>query len=283
MKVLTGAVLALLFALAHPPIANVAEIEQFGFLGAFVGAERETGQPNAHGVGRAGPRSTIEALGMLPFAWQNFGLQGSASLVGGSGARFGASVGPVFGWPGGKSGIFFDYQHRALRGSDHFWISPAIAVYLNQFNLNLKYSHPLSGAQKHFQGDPSDVNQIDQAMNRLQATVSYFPPMDLFFIRRDNAEFTFGVQVNNFAGVDRTEMRSAGVGPIFGAAVMPWQNLEVNLFRVTVDNRSRYQFNTGLRYFFNAAGTGQSLLQVRRKYLDAGPGPVGSYTASHKS
>jgi hypothetical protein len=62
-------------------------------------------------------------------------------------------------------------------------------------------------------------------------------------------------------------------------AVMPWQNVEVNVFKVTVDNRSRYSYESGVRLFFGQAN--QSLLDWRRKYLDAGPKPVAAFTAEH--
>src|SRR6202795_717611 len=99
MKVLTGAGLALLFALGRPPIANVAEVEPFGMISGSIGAERETGQPNGnHGIGRPGIRGSIQALGVLPFAWPGFGLQGSAQYTGAGGGaehRVGATAGPV--------------------------------------------------------------------------------------------------------------------------------------------------------------------------------------------
>jgi hypothetical protein len=88
-------------------------------------------------------------------------------------------------------------------------------------------------------------------------------------------ELTFGLQVNSFSGPSVGHISGAGVGPVFGLAVMPWQNLEVTLVKGTVDNRSRYQVNSGLRYFF--ANAGGSLKELRRKYMDVGPGPVGAY------
>jgi hypothetical protein len=277
MKVLTGAVLALLFALVRPPIANVAEIEPFGMFSAMIGAERETGEPNGHDVGRGGPRVTFGGLGVLPFYLQNFGLQSSVHYVGGQGSRFNASAGPVYGWAGGKSGIFLDYQHRALRSSDFFWIQPALALYFDQMNVNLSYHQPISGRQTRFRDGP-DYDIVEVATSRAQGTVSYFLPMDTFIARKDNIEITFGLQINSFAGHDANKIRSVGVGPVIGASVMPWQNLEVNLFRVTADNRSRYQVNSGVQYFFTAANN-QSLKEMRRKYLEAGPGPVAGYTA----
>jgi hypothetical protein len=282
MKVLTGAVLALLFALVRPPIANVAELEPFGMLSGMVGAERETGEPTSHAVGRAGARYTFSALGVVPFAISGFGLQGNASYVGGQGSRFGAGVGPIYDFGAGKTGIFVNYQHRSVRDGDFFWITPAMALYFDQMNLNLSYTQPISPWQverdcgDRCSGHKNDAKSVDVATNRLQATVSYFPAVDLGFVRRDNLELTFGVQVNSFAGGGAHFIRSAGVGPVFGASVMPWQNLEVNIVKASFDNRSRYQVNSGVSYFF--AKGGSSLKDIRRKYLESGPGPVGGFT-----
>jgi hypothetical protein len=276
MKVLTGAALALLFALVRPPIANVAEVEPFGRLGASIGAERETGEPIGHSVGRAGARVTLDALGVIPFAWQNFGLQGSAQYVGGQGSRFGGTLGPVYAFDGGKTGFFLDYQHRTVRDADFFWLNPALSLYFNQMNLNLSYAHPISGVQKDTSFPRS---KVDVASNKLQATVSYFPAFDMAFVRKDNLEFTFGVQVNAFAGHDANKLNGAGVGPVFGVAMMPWPNMEVNLLRATFDNRSRYKVDSGISFFFSK-GANQTLIQLRRKYLETDP-PVGAFTRSH--
>jgi hypothetical protein len=284
MKLIVSTLLVLsVFAFTLPAAVNAAELEPFGMLSAMVGAERETGQPIGHSVGRAGARATLGALGVLPFAVQNFGLQAAVQYNGGQGSRFGGSAGPVYAWAGGKSGIFVDYQHRSLGSADFFWISPALAVYFDQMNLNLKYSHPISGIQRtRYQGDPRDAQIVEVATNKAQATVSYFPPMDILMIKKDNMELTFGVQVNTYAGHDTTQIRSAGAGPVIGVAVMPWQNLEVNLFKMTADNRSRYQVNSGIQYFFTNTPN-QSLKLIRRKYLDAGPGPVGGFTTQRRS
>jgi hypothetical protein len=121
--------------------------------------------------------------------------------------------------------------------------------------------------------------------NRLQGTVSYFPTFDLGALnvltgnKKNNLELTVGLQINTFAGPYRHDVRSAGVGPVMGVSVMPWQNVEVNVFKFTVDNRSRYSYESGVRVFFGKANT--SLLDWRRKYLDAGPKPVGAFTAPH--
>jgi hypothetical protein len=295
MKVLTGAGLALLFALVRPPIANVAELEPFGMLSAMVGAERETGNPMGRGVGRAGARATLGALGVLPFGWQNFGLQGSVKYVGGQGSRFGASAGPVYGWAGGKSGILIDYQHRTLRSSDFFWISPALALYFDQLNVNLSYSQPVSSIQRKTRldfdpdhdgdlcGHCSDIigsNEIrDIPVNKLQGTVSYFPAINLPFVTKENLEITFGVQVNTFAGPYKN-LRGAGVGPVFGVAVMPWQNVEVTLLKASFDNRSRYSVQSGVNFFIPSANTSNTLMQLRRKYIqvDTMVSAAGPYT-----
>src|SRR2546425_35583 len=128
MKITLTALLALaVFAFMLPATANVAEIEPFGFLGASVGAERETGVPRDD-VGRAGARGTIDALGVIPFGIPNFGLQASAQYVGGQGSRFAGSAGPIYAFPGGKTGIFLEYQRRTLRDADFFWLNPVLAL-----------------------------------------------------------------------------------------------------------------------------------------------------------
>lgn len=282
MKVLTGAVLALLFALVRPPIANVAEIEPFGVLSGTVGAERETGEPRGDDIGRAGVRGTADFTGIIPLPLANFGIQGSLQYVGGLGSRIGLGLGPVFAFDGGKSGLFLNYQHRGFRNADFLWITPALSYYMDQVNLNISYTHPISSVQSEKEdahGSPTVKTRIEMGLNRLQTTASYFPPVDLPFAPKDNLELTFGLQVNAFAGPSVGQIRGAGVGPVFGASVMPWQNLEVNLVKASFDNRSRYQVNSGLRFFFAKAGT--SLKELRRKYMDVGPGPVGSYTAEH--
>jgi hypothetical protein len=281
MKVLTGAVLALLFALVRPPIANVAEIEPLAIFSASVGAERETGEPDGHGVGRGGARGTLNFLGTVPFAMSGFGLQGTVQYNGGQGSRFGASLGPIYDFGAGKTGIFVAYQHRNLRDGDFFWINPALSLYFDQMNLNLSYIHGVSPWQEsrcgdHCNGRLEDTKTFDVATNRIQGTVSYFPPMDIAFLRKDNVELTFGVQVNTFAGGGAHFAKSAGVGPLFGVSVMPWQNVEVNLIKASFDNRSRYQVNSGISYFVGRGAA--SLKEWRRKYMDAGPGPVGGFT-----
>jgi hypothetical protein len=287
MKLIVSTLLVLsVFVLMLPARGNVAEIEPFGFIGAFVGAERETGIPH-NGVGRAGGRGTIDALGVLPFGIPNFGLQASVQYVGGQGSRFAGSAGPIYAFPGGKTGFFLEYQRRTLRDADFFWLNPVLALYFDQANVNLSYQHPISGVQKLSSGDGSgseDTEFTDVATNKFQGTVSYFPQIDLGFVRKDNLELTFGVQVNTFTGHDTNHIRSAGVGPVVGVSAMPWQNLEVNLFRVTADNRSRYQVNSGVRYFFTSGGEkAMTLKEVRRKYLEAGPGPVGGFTRGHST
>lgn len=213
---------------------------------------------------------------MLPFALQNLGLQVSARYTGGQGSKFGINAGPVYGWAGGKAGLFLNYQHRTVRDSDFLWITPAVALYYGQMNLNFKYSQPVSSPQRDLAGT---TRRFFVPTNHLMATVNYFPTIDLGALnvltgnKKNNLELTVGLQVNTFAGPFRHDVRSAGVGPIIGMAVMPWQNVEVNVFKVTFDNRSRYSYESGVRVFFGKES--QSLLEWRRKYLDASPKSVG--------
>jgi hypothetical protein len=284
MKLLASALAIVLAVVLWAPKGGAAEIETFAYVSASVGAERETGTPwgrNSGNVGRAGGRGGIEALGMLPFAVQNLGLQGSLQYVGGLGSRFGVSAGPVYGWAGGKAGVFVNYQHRTLRDSDFLWITPAVALYYGQMNVNVSYTQPVSSPQKT---QAFDIKRVDVPTNRLQGTVSYFPTFDLGALnvitgnKKNNLELTAGLQINTFGGPFRHEVQSAGVGPIVGMAVMPWQNVEVNVFKVTFDNRSRYSYESGVRVFFGKDNT--SLLDWRHKYLDAGPKPVAGFTAA---
>ena len=229
---------------------------------------------------------------MLPFALQNLGLQGSAQYIGGQGSKFGVSAGPVYGWAGGKAGLFLNYQARTLRDSNFLWITPAVALYYPQVNVNVSYTQPVSSPQQEVCGDDKcthfrkeDAKRLMVPTNRLQGTVSYFPTIDLGALnvltgnKKNNLELTAGLQVNTFAGPYRHKVRSAGVGPVLGMSVMPWENVEVNVFKLTVDNRSRYSYESGVRVFFGKDKT--SLLDWRRKYLDAGPKPVGSFTGTH--
>lgn len=252
MKILTGILVTIfVFAFLLAPNGDAAGLEPFGKVSILGGAEREGGAP-------AGGRGAIEFLGVAPFT-QNFGVQGTGHYVGGRGSRYGLNAGPIFSWDTGKAGVLVNYQHRTLGDNNFVHIRPSLGLYFDQANVNLWYSHPVSEPQRDRRG-------VEYGINRLQGTVSYFPPMDVAtFMRKDNLEVTLGVQVNTFAGAGRSKLEGAGVGPVLGVSFMPTQNVEVNLFKATIDNRSRYRVYSGLQFFFNR--TKDTLKELRRKYL----------------
>ena len=245
----------LVFTLAATVSAQPLEL--FGQLALTGGAEKEQG-------GTGGPKGTIEALGVVPL-WGNLGVQGLAHYVGGSGSRYGISAGPVYAWGGGKAGIFVNYQHRTFNSNNFVHVIPALALYFDQMNLNLWYAQPVSSPQRDGNG------RVEYGQNKLQAAVSYFAGSDwASFLKKDNVEVIFGVQVNTFAGAGRERLESAGVGPVLGLALMPVKDVAVNVFHVTFDNRSTYRVTSGLEFFFG--GNNQTLKQVRRKYLEPNQG-----------
>lgn len=243
------ATLTLIFLTAQR--AELAGPEPLLKLSVLGGAEREENAP-------AGGRATIELLGVLPLT-KIIGLQGVVHYVGGRGSRYGLSLGPIFSWDKGKAGTFVNYQHRTLRDNNFVHVRPSLAFYLDQANLSLWYSHPVSSPQR-------SRKSIEYGINQIQGTVNYFPPMDLAsFMRKDNLELTLGLQVNTFAGAGRSELEGAGVGPVWALAFMPIQGVVVNLFRATIDNRSRYRVASGIQLFFNKGEP--TLKELRRKSL----------------
>ena len=254
MQKTLSALVASIFVLAVTAVTVSAQpLELFGKLALSGGAEKEQG-------GTGGPRGTIEALGVVPL-WGNLGVQGLAHYVGGSGSRLGISAGPVYAWGGGKAGIFVNYQHRTFNSNNFVHVIPALALYFDQMNLNLWYAQPVSSPQRDGNG------RTEYGQNKLQAAVSYFASSDwASFLKKDNVEVVFGVQVNTFAGAGRTQLESAGVGPVLGLAIMPVKDVAVNVFHVTFDNRSTYRVTSGLEFFFG--GNNGTLKQVRRKYLE---------------
>ena len=286
-----------------PSKANSANLEWLGIVTGFGGAERETGmpksptelgfRPQSQPLGKATGFGGVHALGVIPFG--PFGVQASFQYKNASGSQFSTTFGPIYDFTAGKVGLFASYQHRTTfdqggssRSGNFWWIEPALDWYLADINLSLRYIQPISSAQStNTEGDKSDfeigvARRFDQPINRLSATASYFPP-DFLSLGKDNLEVTFGAQVNSFAG-PYSQVRSAGVGPIFGLAMMPAQNVELTLIKGTVDNRSRYEIQSAIRFYFGksmpslATGTSPSLKELRRKYMEASPYPVSSYT-----
>jgi len=242
-----------IFVFLLAPTTNVAALDPVGKITISGGAEKAEGNP-------AGGRGTIELLGLLPIG-ANFGLQGIGHYVGGQGSRIGFSLGPIVGWNSGKAGLFVNYQHRSLHSNNFVSLRPSVAFYLDQANLNLWYSHPVSSPQR-------SRTEVEYGINWLQGTLSYFPATDVAsFMRKDNLELTLGLQVNTFAGAGRHNLDSAGVGPVFGFSFMPIQNLAVNLFKATFDNRSRYTVESGIQYHFFGPGN-STLKELRRRSLE---------------
>lgn len=289
-------VVTLLLVLPGKGIAS--DVEWLGILSGFGGAERETilkpgplfncffatcGLPGNSGVGKAGGRGTVDALGVIPLAGP-FGAQASFNYTGGGGSRFATTFGPLYDFTAGKVGFFATYQHRNQNGNNFWWIEPALDLYLDQMNISVRYIQPVSSVQDHTVATVGDGNLIIQrnmAINRLQATASYFPP-DFLSLGKDNLEITGGVQVNSFIG---PAVGGTGVGPVFGLSIAPAQNVEVTLIRGTVDNRSRYEFQSGVRIFFGKSSPSTSpakspsLKELRRKYMEASPYPVSGHSA----
>lgn len=307
MKITVGALMVvagLFFVL--PPKANSTNIEWLGILTGTGGMERETGMPGSTGsdspnsgqtndhpkTGQSVGLGSVQALAVIPLAGP-IGAQASFQYTGGSGSRFATTFGPIYDFTAGKVGLFASYQHRTTRSANFWWIEPALDWYLDQLNLSLRYIQPLSSAQKTNLPDPFPTldpierKVIDQPINRLQATASYFPP-DFLTLGKDNLELTLGAQVNTFGGPYQKVGRS-GVGPVFGVALMPMQNVEFTLIKGTVDNRSRYDFQSGIKIFFGKSmpsvspASSPSLKELRRKYMEASPYPVSSYTGQRRN
>jgi hypothetical protein len=254
MKTFMGVVIVLVLASLDFSRAQAAAVEPVGKVTGGVGAENESGTP-------AGARVGLQLLGVVPLG-QQFGFQGMSDYLGGRGSRFGLSAGPLFGWDSGKAALFTGYEYRSFDSNNFVFLNPAVAFYLPQSNINLWYAHPLSSPQR-------DGLCKETGINRLQASVSYFPDRDIAsFARKDNVELTVGVQGNSFGGVGSGDIQN-GVGPLLGLSFMPVQDVRVNLLRGSVDHHGRYQVMTGIAFYFNKAPA--TLLQLRRRYLEPEP------------
>jgi len=255
--VLSLLVVVAVFGFAFVPKANVAALEPFGKIELLGGGEKEQHDGS-------GGRFWAEALGVLPLIG-NFGAQGAINYVGGLGSRIGFQAGPVIGWDGGKAGFFWNYQHRGLRDTDFLWLIPSVAFYLPQWNLNMWYSHPVTGRQ-------SGGGRSEYGINKLQMTGKYYPAVDWWapYLRRDNVELTGGIQANTFAGAGAHKMGGFGIGPVLGLSFLPMPGVAVDLVQATFDSKGRYKVQTGLEFFFDRGGT--TLHAMRQKYLEPGNG-----------
>jgi hypothetical protein len=289
MKKLAGAIFALLMlGLTLPKVANVADVDWLGRISGLGGAERESWRVKessgalggtGHGIGQ------FEGLGVIPIT-PFAGLQLSGGVGGGDNVKLFFQGGPIFGWGTGKAGVFWGTQvrHYASSGTEccqgradrtiwDNWIRPAASFYFTDMNLDIWYSQPVGGSNRLLAsgGDQAAKRMVKVSEGRL--ALNWFPS----FFMKDNTELTLGVHVTALSGADsRTNGVPMGVGPVAGMAVMPWQNLEVQLFKAQIDNRNRYRVTSGLQYYFNRANA--TLLQLRRMYLEPTnlPGTISS-------
>jgi hypothetical protein len=277
--------LGLLFALLFIPSgALLAEMEFLGRLSGIIGAERESNKQGST-AGGGHFHASPEAMVVLPIPFTPVGIQANGSFVGGDGdRRWGFSAGPIVGWDGpvgGKAGLFFVYQNRHYFGScastnnsldfHQSWIRAATAFYLPNVNVDAWISQTLSPRTKEMSCEEDHIKAF-QGVNQARVMVNYFPPVVIPFLasRPGNLEVSLGVDTQNLwgAGLDRL---GPSIGPAFGIAFMPLQNLEVMLFRAFYDvNQGKYKVNSGLHYYLNFWGKNPTptLLELRRKYLE---------------
>lgn len=243
---------AAIFLFLFVPQGNGAELKPIAGITAFGGAEREPTE-KAHGIGG------IELLGLLPLN-QPFGLQGSLSSSGGHGFRFGLSAGPVLSLSYGITGLFVDYEHRAWRDADFAAIRGAWAAYIDQFDLELSYSHPVSSVQRS-----GGVSQV--GINKLQGLLRLYPTKEV--------ELNAGLFVNSFAGVDHEKAGGSGVGGIFGLSFKLFDPVVVHLVQGQFDNRERYRVVSGLQIIF-----GSTFQEWQRGHIST---PIGGGTGGIKT
>jgi hypothetical protein len=276
MKKLIGIVFGLLLVgVMRPSVANVADVDWLGRISLLGGAESEERHRKDEIGGAAHGFGMLEGLGVIPFTPQ-FGIQlsGAYQYGGGwGGHKIGFQGGPIFGFGMGKVGVFVTDQFRVynpsatgsgIRSVNLFWITPAVAFYdlIPNTNLDVWFSQQIS---KHTTtlGPNGDATKSFAPTSTLRAALNWFPGGMPF--GKDNTELTVGVQANGISGMDKTHAGS-GVGPVLGMAVLPWQNLELQVFKATIDNRNRYRVTSGVQYFFDRGNS--SLMQLRRKYLE---------------
>ena len=160
---------------------------------------------------------------------------------------------------------------RSLHDNNFVHLRPSLAFYLDQANINLYYSQPVSSPQRDYSlfscsNTTCRRTNVENGINHLEGTFSYFPGVDLAsFLKKDNLELTLGVQANSFAGAGSGKIPN-GVGPVFGVAFMPMKGVEVNLVKGTIDNHGRYNVLSGLSFYFDKVG--DSLKMLRRRYLE---------------
>ncbi len=226
------------------PQGDGAELKPIGGIAAFGGAERGH-EDEAHGVGGT------QLLGLVPLT-QQFGLQGSTSFTGGRGFRFGLSAGPVLNLASSRAGLFVDYEHRAQGDANLAAVRGSWAYYLNQFDLELTYSHPVSSAKSS-----GGISQV--GMNQLQGLLRFYPTKEV--------ELNAGILVNSFAGVDHSKGGGSGVGGAFGLSFKLFDPVVIHLVQGQFDNRERYRVVSGIQLIF-----GSTLQEWQRSHM---PVPIG--------
>jgi hypothetical protein len=289
-RLLSTTMMLLLLVAMYPRVAEVAPVEWLGRITANGGAESESWRrkqseagAEAHGFGY------LEGMLVFPI-FGPLGLQGNLSWDGANGHRFDGSLGPVFDWGGGKIGVFVHRQYRLVptaRNLDHefarvrnWWITPAASFYdlIPGTNIDIWHRQPLTLEYEAMSLESSDGfrNKRMIPYSQTRAAVNFFPGF-LPFLAPGNLELTLGVQLNGLSGPGHENV-ALGVGPVFGAAFMPVAGLplEVTLFRAVIDNHNRYRVNSGLQFYFSKGN--ETLLQLRRKYLEPTNLPAGVST-----
>jgi hypothetical protein len=251
----------------------VAGVDWLGRLSLLGGAESETWRRKSDTGGSAHGFVLAEGLGVIPLTSQ-IGLQlsGDFQVSFDGGKKFGAQIGPIFDFGMGKAGLFLTNQFRAYFNSDSerqrqfylLWLTPAVAFYdvIPNTNIDIWWSNQLS---RHvtLNGSENDPRRQYSPTSSLRAAINFFPGGMPF--GNGNTELTLGVQVNGLSGADK-HWAWSGAGPVVGVAVMPWQNVELQVVKFTMDNRNRYRVTTGLQLYFDK--TNPTLIQLRRKYLE---------------
>ena len=298
MKKLTSALLGLLLlGFMRPSVANVADVDWLGRLSILGGAESETWKRKDSALGGASHGfGYIEGLAVIPvLPWLGIQMNLNYQPSGDATPRVGGSIAPIIGWSGGmmgsggKAGFFFTDQFRMYpprfegqsRQHNFWWIGPSLALYdlLPNTNTDVWLRVPVSSSSvnRTCVVGCDDTDKLFFPVGQLKAAVNWFPgPTPIS--TKDNLELTLGIQVNGIAGVGQTNVGS-GIGPVFGAALMPWQNVEVQLVKAAMDNHNRYRVTSGFQMYFDTSKN-STLLQLRRKYLEPTnlPGSVSSHS-----
>ena len=257
--------------------ANVAGIDWLGRVTALGGAEGESWRRKEGALGGdAHALGLFEGMGVIPIT-PMFGLQMNGGVGGGNSFNMHFQGGPIVDFGMGKAGVFWGTQvrkyapaaledgvlgrHNRIAWSN--WARFATAFYLPGTNIDLWMAQPFGGANRFTVRGGDHAGKRIIALSEARAVVNFFPPI----LMRDNVELSLGVHINGFSGPDnRDKGVPMGVGPVAGMAIMPVQNLEVQLFKASIDNRNRYRVTSGVQWYFNRAPA--TLLQLRRMYLE---------------